>query len=624
MVKKLLCLLLVLVMALPFFSSCKKKQDVIEQISTDASRLTTTLNMWVMTGEEGVDEEQAKAINDAINNITKAKFKTKLNIKYVKESEYYAKVEEAFAANAAAIEAEKQRKREERDAIRQGIISADSIKSDEVVGDVTVYNEYGVPELKYPEAKDYQVDIFFIGSFEKYRSYADQNLLIALDGKLENTAIKLRSYLNDELLEGARYDGSIFGIPNNGTIGEYTYLLLDETLMNRFGYTATDFETASLFDADCRKFLDLVFAAGEGIYPIYSEDGTVDIPFVHYWNYGEGTNGEYTLYPDSFSLFGGVFDNTYQHGQQIGYSNVLADMRYMQLREAKTYYENTAGYITQDANAAAAARIVKGGYELRAQLEAEGYTVLTVAAPRVTDETVFSSMFAIGGYTADDARAMEIITYLNTNVEFRNLLQYGIEGVNYTKHTKVVGGKERTYVTMNKDNKYVLDVAKTGNMFLAYPCGEENIEIWEYGKKQNLDAIGYPTLGMFFDLRAKKDGQYQISEQNMKIIAAVSQKLEAYLDAVTTTEGIRTIYENASSFQLNASAMATYLLSLVGDDVTYTLGTEVKTVTESDLAAALAYATDDNREAETMIKSPLALYLNWRDASGLADAFREN
>ena len=75
---------------------------------------------------------------------------------------------------------------------------------------------------------------------------------------------------------------------------------------------------------------------------------------------------------------------------------------------------------------------------------------------------------------------MEIIAYLSTNAEFRNLLQYGIEGENYTFHTtKDAAGKEHVYVRETETNKYKMNLAYTGNMFIAYPNSAASVMAWE-------------------------------------------------------------------------------------------------------------------------------------------------
>ena len=624
MMKKLICLVLALLMVVPMLASCADDGDAMENVTNEASRYTTTLNMWVMTSDDGVDEKQAAAVNEAINKITKAKFKTKINIKYVKESEYYEKVEKALAEHEYAIE--------------NGLISKNQPNTEE-----TIYNEYGVPELKYPEIKDYQVDILFIGDagnisgYEKYREFADKEWILSIDDQLSDAAMKLYTYIDDLYFDAIQYNGLTYGIPNNTVIGEYTYLMVDKAWMKEYNFTTSSFPTSSLYDGNFQKFLNYIYeqnnvygyAEGDAnyVYPLYSADG-VDVSFIHYWGYDlDSMPGSYILRPDEFSLFGGTYLNATLRGEQIGYENLLVNNAYIERVKTKLTFEKTEGFMTDDASANAAVKLVKGGWELQAEY-ADQYEILIMGAPRATEADVFGSMFAVGGSTIASDRAVEIITYLNTNAELRNLLQYGIEGVNYTLETETIDEIEYQYVVPSPDNKYVMDIEKTGNMFIAHPDCKENIMAWEYGKKQNHDAMASPTLSVFFDLN-----NYKIDEKSIRIIESVSDAMEAYLAAnvydeslslTTSLTNLTEMYNTLASSRSKPDEMANKLLNYTGRNLTYTMGGVTETINNESLAKALAAITNaGSAEApitdEKALQSPYALYLDWRLMSGVTE-----
>lgn len=74
--------------------------------------------------------------------------------------------------------------------------------------------------------------------------------------------------------------------------------------------------------------------------------------------------------------------------------------------------------------------IIKGTYADVAAFE-DDYYVNVIQNPQATSENVYEGMFAVSKYTKSLSRSMEIITYLNTRSDLRNLFAYGIEGVNY-------------------------------------------------------------------------------------------------------------------------------------------------------------------------------------------------
>lgn len=613
MFKKLACLLLCLALLVPVLASCSKSDNLTDDILDEASRYTTTLNLWMITEDE-TDPEQAAAVNAAINKITKAKFKTQVNIKYLHEDEYYGALEAAFEAKAKADEEERAAKKAALEAQKEAAKRGETITTtaEEVTKEETFLNEYGIPELKYPEAPDYQVDILFIGSYEKYREYADRELLASMDDVMADSASQLAYYINSLFQEAAVYDGLTYAMPNNHGIGEYTFLVADGALMEEYGYTSEDFANSSIYDKNCHKFLQYAF--NDGITPIYSESGTVDLSLVHYWNFDlDSVEGVAIQRPDVFSLYGSIFSNQAQRGDLLNNGLILNNTEYVTRWKYKTEYETTAGFITTDPEERTAVRVVKGGYELKEQYEKAGYIVMTTESPRATDETVYNSMFAIGASSSDPARAMEIIAYINTNPELRNLLQYGVENVNYVLNTFTdEDGTEYQYVTPTETNRYFMDIAKTGNQFIAYPDSKESVYEWDYQKKQNLDATTYPTLGLYFD------PSMTLNTNAVRIINAVSAKVSAYMEAnLTTTANVDAFFAAVSTAARTTADMAAYLVSIIGEDVVYNASGDKVTV-ENLIAAMNVMRVATINESKDATQSPYALYCNWRETSGVA------
>lgn len=658
MMKKIICMVLALVMVLAVLTSCGKDEDAIENINEEASRLTTSLNLWIITEsplvafasqkiEEGwnpdkLTDEQENAIQtwkveerealrqvhdvvQAINKITKQKFKTELNIKYVLEADYYTKVEKAFADHNVAIEEEKAAKKAEREALKNG----ETIAEETQAAGETEINEYGIPELKYPDAANYQVDILFVGNNEKYRQYVEQELLTDLTDDLTENAMQLSYYVNSLFMDAAAYATRVYGVPNSRPVGEYTYLCVKTSEMEKYGYNLADFSEYSIYN---NKFYEFLGNVKQDIdKPIYTDNagGALDLSMVHYWNYDlDSVAGDCLLSPGTFSVFGSIFDNYIiskdeqgnvvtsltTRGSELKNMSLLTDNTFMnQYLARKLEYEES--YVTTDNKQDAAVCVVKGGWELGQQYAAEGYQVLMMENPRATNADVYNSMFAIGVNSVEPSRSLEIITYINTNAEFRNLLQHGIEDVNYIKHTTDAdeNGNSMVYVTETENNLYKMDIYKTGNAFLAYPTSVAQAYEWEYGKFQNLDAAMYPTLGMSLDLTT-----FKINEKYVRIMDAVSARVGNYLFSCDSATVKKLYSDNFGGGQSKTDEQfADLLLSITGNDMTYVVGGETKTFTRDELIAAITYnksQTFDSVEGKEY--SPYELYINWRNVNG--------
>lgn len=223
-------------------------------------------------------------------------------------------------------------------------------------------------------------------------------------------------------------------------------------------------------------------------------------------------------------------------------------------------------------------------------------------------------MFGIGAYSVSETRAAEILTYLNTDAEVRNILQYGIEDVNYTLETVTVNEKDYVYAKATKDNVYLMDLEKTGNTLIAYPNDPDDVLRLEYDKKQNYEMIAAPTLGLNFS------DVFKLDETSVRVMSAVSEKLKAAIDNMTTSAEVETLYLRAAAAQENGDWAMTYLIrEYIGDGVTYTDASgATKEITNGMIRTAVILmrktALDETAGA---LQSPYALYYDWCQREGV-------
>ena len=257
--KRLVCLLLSILMLLTcVFTSCSTQTTDTETEGETTDNSAKTITMWVVTNEE-TTEESMKAVNDAFSKITKAKFKTNVVIRFCTEDEYYEKLEAAIEANQAEIELEAQCSKDLRRYINahkgegkdKATLTAEFYaahpeyqkfqnagnEDEENAGaaeEETQVNEFGITEIKYPEAEENQVDIFYLSGYDKYMKYYQNEYLSSLSEELGAASKKLTTYISSSLLNGVQIDGEVYAIPNNVPIGEYTYMMIDKELFDTY------------------------------------------------------------------------------------------------------------------------------------------------------------------------------------------------------------------------------------------------------------------------------------------------------------------------------------------------------------------------------------------------------
>ena len=508
--KRLLCLLLCLIMLVSVaFTSCAKKTDEesAENINEQASKNTVTLSLYLMSDHE-ISEEQAQKIEDAANKITKSKFKAKLDIRYFTEEQYSAALAEAFEKTDDEIAAKKAAEQALKEAIKRGEATTTAATSSEATEEETVITEFGTTELKYPSISDHQIDIFYVNGFDALMSYVSSNRLAPMDEQFTGYAKLLNDYLVSDYLEHAKsVVGGTYMIPSAKPMGEYTYLLLKKDILKKYSYSATRDSFTSITCDSVKDILNNVSKYDTQYVPLKSEIDALEFSNIAY--IGFDANGRFSH--NNFSVIGGDYDPSYKFGVEGNVYGVydetgkisanIFDNSEFEL-QMKTYFEYKEKnyYASENDTRPFAVGLVKGDGTLPEKY-ADEYEVVVVKNPQITSEDVFASGFAIGKNTSDLGRSMEIITYLNTNEDFRNLLLYGIEGENYELVITEVGDIEyKTVKILNKDYDMSPEdyPERTGNVMITYPIdGAQRLDIREFQKVQNRDADPILDFGFY-------------------------------------------------------------------------------------------------------------------------------
>ena len=577
MKKRLFCLALCLVMlAATVLTGCSSKSidEVQSEFKKTASESAITLTMWLVSEKE-VDSETASRITKAVNNITESKFTTRMQLYFLTDDEYRTVVTETI------------RKREDA----KSIFADNSVKEEETTAageSGTVVNEtetdkFGRITIKYPDLNPNQVDIIYINGEDMFREYAANGWLKRLDEELSASSKKIKEYVSQTLLSAAQIkgvsDGSevngTFAIPNNATIGKYTYMLLDKDLMQQTNFSGIydKGEIDGFFNQSIFSYLDIVRKSDPDVIPVDATyDQMVDL-LAHYWSIDPETYEEDS---SRFSLLGYRYTNpkTLSKGQTVlSFQNLFNDATFR-----KNYYELNRmrldnGYFgTAAEGQKAAVRFETGDlakYESYRSEDSKYYPVI-VKYPTVDVDDVYKNMFGVCAYTVDVSRSMQILTYLTTNVDFRNLIQYGEEDVDYKK---IENGNVVTVERLQET--YMMDVFKTGNAFIAYPDPAKDLsaDVWEIGKKQNRDALIEPLLNFDFAALAKATGATATSDPKIgssgytyswstgysREVLAQNDYLKAWMDGADRAgKGVYVLHTCASNNAQNLYATVYY------------------------------------------------------------------
>ena len=488
--KRLMCLALCLAMLLlPVLTGCNNKNKSVEETVSDAaSESAVTLTMW-MVSEDPVDAETVSAINQAVNAITKTKYKTRLIVKFYTEAEYRDILDDTIISYL-------QTRSSGQTYVDHSIIEDDSEDGE----------KYGINIIKYPDPVLNQVDIVYISGKDMYVDYIENGWLSALDAELSSSSKKIKEYVNASLLSAAKYIDNDLGIngtyaiPNNHSIGEYTMMLLDKTLMEQTSFDSLYKlgQIDGLFNDDVYSYLETVRDGIQngtlnGVLPIAADYETCLDLLAYYWNINPDTLEN----EDGFSFLGYTYEDflNINRGTELKFESLFENEAFVNAFLKLNEYRLDGGYFgAENETTKAAMKIVTGNYsDLKAyRADDSAYYPVVLKNPTVLSDDVYENMFGVCAYTRNLSRSMQIVTHLNTNAEFRNILQYGVEGFNYK--LEYVGQTNDQIVVPIADHPYNMSVYKSGNAFLTYPTANMDRELWEDGKLQNRDVNGADPL----------------------------------------------------------------------------------------------------------------------------------
>ena len=503
MLKKILSLTLCLCICFGVVfsvTSCGSDEDSSSSnTTTSTAKVPTTLSFLGITSEE-TDQENVEMVEEALNEIFAARFKTKIDLTLVTEEEYMDLVEQrieiakeykvydnAIAQYNAYIK-KQANKTSTTDKIIGNWISGDVKVSLETlatrlvyVSEQTTVHEDGRVETLYPEAPS-PVDIVMIVDEKMYDEFTDMGLL--LDKNIDPT---LKSYKNLQkyiyptfFTELKALKGTVNAIPNNNMLAESTYLVVNKALAEKYDFNIEAFKNYG----DLRGFLakmkegkeEIVLFKDEpealGVFKLFSEDVAIGAYLDPLVGYNPEEGEKYANYE---------VKNLFEIKEYTDHLKLMEEYRKEGYFSKNDYVLN--GY---------AIEVVKGDASIMAKYDREDseYLVKEIQVPFVLREAIFDGMLAPTAYTSDITRAMEIIEAINTDPDVKNLLQYGIEEYNYIPH-------EESGSIIQLNGSYIMDNSLTGNVYMGYipyqPDGESG-SAWSYVMQTNLASISSPFL----------------------------------------------------------------------------------------------------------------------------------
>ena len=454
------------------FTGCSEGETEEKTTANTSTRQIVALNMYILT-EDSTTKEAADRVQMEINKILLPNYKTMIKMNYLTEDKYWEAVEAALEETDPEVNL--------------------SLESATVVGTEGLDFPQTIEYIFSDETKDIelsipQIDIFVVNDYEKYVSLANDGKLQSLGQYIDYDSKILRTSIHPTFLSAAQVGSQVYGVPTNIGVdaGEYTYLIFNENLLKKYGYQIKDLSNyAGTFFANYMAELK----AGEpGIWPT-----SAPIPLAG----AEFHEDAFIVAPTSIQYIASDCIPSFMFNQYNSYMS--AAERYKALGYYPATYIPGAKYAIR---LETSEKLLTDEADKR-WTEADGTTYVRYLydIPRVSVDEAFTSVMCVSATSPVPERAMEIITLFQTNEELANLLQYGIEGVNYQIDT-------RDDTLHKMDDTYTMNNLVTGNTFIKYPENNDK----DYLKnciEANLGTAPSAFLGFNLDLMGVEKSQYE-------------------------------------------------------------------------------------------------------------------
>ena len=514
MFKRIISLGLCLVMFAMLFAGCGNNEAT--NTTTNTGDLPTTINLIGIT-EQTTTQEAIDFVEEALNKLTKTRYKTKIELTLVTAEKYMEEVDKRVAEanqtsiklaaitqfntlavkeanNAQKLLSESGNKKKNNKWTNQvTAVVASTMATGEVYSaeQTTVYED-GKIETVYPSAQS-PIDILMIDGKEMYEELEAKGYLLSVKKKLDEKFTKFRQYIYPTFFDQLQaMTGDIKAIPNNNLLAEYTYVVIDKAIADAYN-NGNGFNIDNVDDySDLEEFLAYVKANHTSVAPLATEPDALGI-----YQYMEGDLAIGTYYDP-------IYGYDAAEGSDFLVQNLFSIPQY-QAHVALMQKYNSAGYIVEGAENFAV-NVIKGNAYVEKEY-GDDYYVKVVQNPFVQPDAIFDGMFAVSYYTSNEDRALEIIEMFTTDPEAKNIFQYGIadngDNTAYANYrlVEVEGEESGKFIVQRLNENYKMDNGLTGNVYMGYPDPESGLpfDAWDYYKTTNLDSGVAPFLHLYVE-----------------------------------------------------------------------------------------------------------------------------
>lgn len=342
-----------------------------------------------------------------------------------------------------------------------------------------------------------KADLMWTSSFFNYNSYVAKGQLLALDKLVDKFGKDIKSALDPAILNAAKVDGELFGVPSIRDFAANQGFILRKDLADKYKIDLSKIKTPG----DMTAVLKTIKDNEPGIIPFASTQTNTIAELM-----GQG------VYDKMGNFMGVVALNdparkVVNFYETKWYADMLALVRqwylagYLSL-DAATVKETPDSLVKAD-KAFAYAYSGKPGIDTQeGRKTGKKMAFVALTPPISTTSAITSGMVSIPISSKNPERAMMLVNLWYGNRDLVNAFDNGIEGTHYVR--KPNGQIDFPEGMSGANTRYTPINFRVGNNFLADIWASDSPELWEQMSKFNADAIKSRALGFAFDAEPVK------------------------------------------------------------------------------------------------------------------------
>ncbi len=355
-------------------------------------------------------------------------------------------------------------------------------------------NYYGKMPAKIASGESF--DICFTSSWiNDY--YSHYTAFWNLDEALPLYAPKTKAMLGEDFLNGAKINGKLYAIPNNGKKGEQYGLIVREDIVKKYKMDLSKVRTLE----DMRPFFTTIKKQEPDIAPLLgnsSESGLTLLPYQSILPY-EYLPGAVKRDSLDYKVI-----NQYTSEEMIAYYRLMRKY-YLEglVKERSPFYTWDYSWDYEDEYMegkffAAVETLDPERLQVLERIYGYKYISVPLTKPYMQTENSTSSMHAISKTSKYPERALMLLEQVNIDPQLNNLINFGIEGLHY----EIVGKNGTIKIIRGTENEEAYNPGigwVFPNRLLNHLYVFEDLNIWKKVQAFNNQMIPSRLLGFNFD-----------------------------------------------------------------------------------------------------------------------------